>query len=144
MHAWSFTSSKYVQEALKNVEKHIFTEYDLVLPTRVTISFTSGYRPKIDTSRELTDDKATYVMYLIGILRWSVELGRIDIDTEVSKLSSFLAASREGHLDQALHIFDYLKKHHNGFIVFDPIYPVIDENDFKHTDEWKYFYGDDK
>ena len=39
--AWSFTSSKYVQEAISNVEKHIFTEYDttsvsythLTLPT---------------------------------------------------------------------------------------------------------------
>ena len=83
-------------------------------------------------------------MSLIGILRWSVELGRIDIDTEVSKLFSFLAAPREGYLDQALHIFAYLKKHHNGGIVFDPKYPVIDENDFKHTDEWKYFYGNEK
>ena len=29
VHVWSFTSSKYVQEALKNVEKHIFTEYNV-------------------------------------------------------------------------------------------------------------------
>ena len=55
VHAWSFTSSKYVQEAVKNVEKHIFTEYNLLLPTRVTTPFTSGYRPEIDISRELTD-----------------------------------------------------------------------------------------
>ena len=69
VHAWSFTSSKYVQEALKNVEKHIFTEYNLVLPTRVTTHFTSGYRPERDSSRKLTDDKATHFMSLIGILR---------------------------------------------------------------------------
>ena len=83
-------------------------------------------------------------MSLIGILRWSVELGRIDIDTEVSKLFSFLAAPREGYLDQALHIFACVKKYHNGGIIFDPTYPVIDENGFKHTDEWKYCYGDEK
>ena len=90
--AWSFTSSKYVQEAISNVEKHIFTEYDTKLPMRVTTPFTSGYRPELDTSRELTDERALYFMSLIGILRWAVELGRIDITTEVSELSSFLAA----------------------------------------------------
>ena len=29
-------------------------------------------------------------MHLIGIMRWMVELGRIDIATEVSMLSSYL------------------------------------------------------
>ena len=91
------------------MEEHIFTECNLLLPTRVTTPFTSGHRPETDTNRELTDDKATYFMSLIGILRWSVELGRIDIDTKVSKLFSFLATPREDHLDQALHIFTYLK-----------------------------------
>ena len=45
---------------------------------------------------------------------------------------------------QALRIFACLKKHHNAGIVFYPTYPVIDDNDFKHTDEWKYFFGDEK
>ena len=67
--AWSFTSSKYVQEAISNVEKHIFTEYDTKLPMRVTTPFTSGYRAELDTSRELTDERALYFMSLIGILR---------------------------------------------------------------------------
>ena len=113
------------------------------LPTRVSTPCTSGYRPELDVSRELTDSRAVYFMSLIGILRWAVELGRIDIETEVSKLSSFLAAPREGHLSQALHIFAYLKKHHNSGIVFDPTYPDINEDDFKTNDDWKYFYGDE-
>ena len=113
------------------------------LPTRVSTPCTSGYRPELDISRELTDSRAVYFMSLIGILRWAVELGRIDIETEVSKLSSFLAAPREGHLSQALHIFAYLKKHHNSGIVFDPTYPDINEDDFKTNDDWKYFYGDE-
>ena len=74
-------------------------------------------------------------MSLIDIFRWSVELGRINIDTKVSKLSSFLAAPREWYLDQAVHIFVCLKNYHNGGIVFDPTYPVIDDNEFKYTDE---------
>ena len=129
--AWSFNSGKYVQEAISNVEKHIFTEYDTHFPMRVTTSFTSAYRPELDTSRELTDERVLYFMSLIGILRWAVELGRIDITTEVSELSSFLAAPWDGHLNQALYIFVYLKKHHNSGIVFDPTYPDINEDDFK-------------
>ena len=72
-----------------------------------------------------------------------MELGRIDIETEVSKLSSFLAVPREGHLSQALHIFVYLKKYYNSRIVFNPTYPDINEDDFKANDDWKYFYGNE-
>ena len=57
------------------------------------------------------------------------------MDTEVSQLSSLLTAPREGHLKQALHIFSYMKKHHNSGTVFDPVYSDINEYDFKNTDE---------
>jgi hypothetical protein len=46
-----------------------------------------------------------------------VELGRIDIATEVSLLSSHLAYPREGHLDTALHIMSYLRQKHEICIV---------------------------
>ena len=105
------------------------------LHTRVTTPCTSEYRPELDISRELTDSRTIYFMPLIGILRWTVELGRIDIETEVSILSSFLTAPTEDHLSQTLHIFAYLKKHHNSGIVFDPTYPDIKENDFKANDD---------
>ena len=141
---WIFTSSKYVQEAIRNVKKHIFTEYDTKLPMRVITPFTSRYRPKLDTGRELTDERALYFMSLIGILRWAIELGHIDITTEVSKLSSFLAAPRDGHLNQSLHIFAFLKKHHDSGIVFDQSSPDINEDDFKTNDDWTYFYGNEK
>jgi hypothetical protein len=41
-------------------------------------------------------------------MRWMVELGRIDIATEVSMLSSYLACPRKGHLENALHVMGYL------------------------------------
>ena len=83
-------------------------------------------------------------MSLIGILKWAVERDRIDITTEVSELFSFFAAPRDDHLNQALYIFAYLKKHHNSSIVFDPTYPDINEDDFKTSDDWKCFCGDEK
>jgi hypothetical protein len=37
---------------------------------------------------------------LIGILLWSVEIGRVDILTQLSLLSAYQASPREGHLNQ--------------------------------------------
>ena len=42
--------------------------------------------------------------------------------------------AREGHLEQVLHIFAYLKKYHNTELVYDPSDPVVDENNFKRRD----------
>ena len=91
--AWASTSSKYIQESVRNVENYIQDKYGHKLP-EVKSTISSGYRPEIDTNCELTDNEVTYFISLIGILQWTVELGRIDICTEVSMRSSFLAAPR--------------------------------------------------
>jgi hypothetical protein len=69
-----------------------------------------------------------------------VELGRIDIVTEVSMLSSYLACPRKGHLENALHVMGYLQLKHNSRIIFDPTYPDIDQTAFPSF-EWTEFYG---
>ena len=74
---------------------------------------------------------------MIGVLRWIVELGRIDINVEVSMMSSHLALPREGHLQELLHIFGYLKKHMNTEMVFDPSEPQVDMSTFQKQD-WGY------
>ena len=59
---------------------------------------------------------------MIGVLRWIVELGRIDIQHETSLLSQYLVQPREGHLSQACNMFWYFKTRHNkGYIVMDPM-----------------------
>ena len=79
---------------------------------------------------------------MIGILRWSIELGRIDIITKVSLLSSFNVNPREGHLEAAYCIFDYLYNHMNGGrVVFDDSLPKVNEEQFKEVN-WKNAYGD--
>jgi hypothetical protein len=84
-------------------------------------------------------DQATYFAGLIGILRWCIELGQIDIIVEVSLLSRFLANPHEGHLQQALHVFGYLKKHARSRMVFDETEPAIDQSHFRIVD-WSEFY----
>ena len=65
-------------------------------------------------------------MSQIGVLRWMVELGRVDIITEVSMLAPQLANPREGHLEAVYRIYAYLDNKHNSRMVFDPTYTEID------------------
>ncbi len=69
-----------------------------------------------------------------------VELGCIDIATEVSMLSSYLACPREGHLENTLHVMGFLRLKHNSQLIFDPTYPDIDQTAFPSF-EWTEFYG---
>jgi hypothetical protein len=78
-------------------------------------------------------------MQLIGVLRWMCEIGRIDICTEVSMMSSHSAMPREGHLEVLLHIFSYLKSHSNSRLIFDPLEPKVNKDDFV-TCDWRDFY----
>ena len=61
------------------------------LPYKVPTPILSGYWPEIDMSPELSKADASFYQTLIGVLHWIVELGRIDIDVEVSMMSSHLA-----------------------------------------------------
>jgi hypothetical protein len=135
--------SKYIKEAVSNCEKHLKENYDgrYTLPTQAANPFLMGYEPELDETPALDPERATYYQSIIGIMRWMCEIGRIDIATEVSLLSSHLAYPREGHLDAALHIMGYLKLKNNSRLIFDPTYPVIDEDSFQHH-EWEELYGD--
>ena len=72
-----------------------------------------------------------------------VEIGRVDIITEVSKMASQMASPWEGHLDALMHIFGFLRINHNSRMAYDPSYPTIDMSVFKPND-WKSFYGNVK
>ena len=89
----------------------------------------------------LKDDQATYFQSKIGILQWMVELGQVDIATEVSLLSSYVALPREGHLETIFHFYAYLKQKHNSQLALDPTYPQVDMKSF-HKADWTDFYGD--
>jgi hypothetical protein len=138
--AWSFSSSQYVQNAVSNIEKYLH-KLGKNLPKRATAPFTIGYRPEIDVSQQLDPPSASYYQSLIGILRWIVELGRVDITAEVSMMASCMALPRTGHLDQLFHIFAFLKNKHNAEMVFDPSEPSIDESMFPKEDWTNTVYG---
>ena len=76
--------------------------------------FVGGYRPETDMADPLDPDGASYYQTMIGVMMWMVEIGRIDIATECSLLSSHLAYTREGQFKCALHMMGYLKCKHNS------------------------------
>jgi hypothetical protein len=147
--AWGMTSEKYVKNAVATVEdllkndggegedyQHLKTTADVPLP--------KSYKPELDMSKELNDNLSSRYRQLIGILRWAVELGRVDIYLEVALLSQYLSNPREGHMEAVYSCFAYLKKHDKSAIVFDPNGVKLCEKAFKEVPvaAWKEFYGD--
>jgi Reverse transcriptase (RNA-dependent DNA polymerase) len=142
VNAWSLSASKYVQEAVRNVKDYFKRERPShIWPKRAPTPFPRDYKPELDISPELGDDEASFFQSQIGVLRWMVEIGRIDIITEVSMLASCVAAPRQGHLEVVFHMYAYLERKHNSRLVFDPTYPDIDMSEFKECD-WRDYYGD--
>ena len=141
--AWGLSSSQYTQAAVANVEKHL-AKNNMKLPKKTRSPLSDGYRPELDTTPELGDEDASYYMSLIGILRWIVELNRIDIAVEVSMMASVMAMPRRGHLEQLYHIFAFLKIKHNAELVLDPTIPEIDESCFERKDWQHTVYGEVK
>ena len=141
---WSISPSKYVQEAVRNfqnyLKENLSDDYELI--DNVPNPFLLGYEPCMDVSPFLSPDEASYYQNIIGVMRWMVDLGRIDIYVEVSQIYSFLAMPRQGHLVNSLHIMSYLMIKHNSMLVLDPSYPGIDMSEFKSNENWAPFYGD--
>ena len=76
--AWAFSSSQYVQSAVKNVEETIAKEenkHRWKMPIKADTPMSSTYAPELDTTPVLVPSDAAYYQSLIGILRWIVELG---------------------------------------------------------------------
>ena len=130
---WAMSADKYCKRALAEVETELEKSGEK-LKSKVTPPIADGYRPELDATPELDARRASYYQGLIGILRWIVELGRIDITTAVSHMSRFMANPREGYLEQTLHIFAYLKKYDKSAIVFDDTTPDFDESRFTRPD----------
>src|SRR6056300_696374 len=107
---WTISSVDYVKAAVKNVEEAIQSK-PWKLPTNPPTPMVLSYEPELDGSPELNDEDRRYYQELIGMLRWATELGRVDILLEVSLLSQYQASPRDGHMEQALRIFSFLRRY---------------------------------
>lgn len=91
------------------------------------------YKPELDTTSLCSSIHHQFYQQIVGVLRWMIELGRIDIMIEVSLLSRYLASPRYGHLAQALHICSYIKSNDGFDLCFDPTkINIIETNTLPH------------
>jgi hypothetical protein len=84
------------------------------IPARADNPFPVDYDPSTDLSDMLDPECSSFYQHLIGVMRWIVEFGQIDIATKVSMLSSYLACPHKGHFENALHAMGYLQLKHTS------------------------------
>ena len=149
---YALGSESYVKESLRIVAE-LMHKYDLAQPGNRKSSrtpFTNcTYQPELESTDYCSPELHTVYQNLIGMLRWMCELGRVDILLETSLLSQYLAQPRVGHLNQALAIFQYLKKHDRSWLVCNPDRFDIDwvpkaeePSPSRRADEMKKMYSD--
>jgi hypothetical protein len=109
---WATSPCNYVKNAIKIVESLLEEDGEgYVLKNKVKNPFPMNYRPELDVSDKLGSELSSHYLQLIGIARWAIELGCIDIFHEVSLLSQYQANPRVGHFEVMYHVFAYLKNH---------------------------------
>ena len=129
---WSLSSHSYVLAAMQTVRDLLAEDgrnsKTRKRPHKGPLPF--GYKPELDMTDECDAEHHSRYQELIGILRWAVELGRIDIEIEVALMSQYQASLRYGHLEALYLIFHFLWKNPKKRLVMDPLEPSVNEAAF--------------
>ncbi len=103
--------------AIKNIEQALAQDNRVLKKNKQP--FSTDYYPELDDTALLNDEETNYYQSQVSILRWMIELGRLDIYVHVALLSSYLVQPRRGHLEAIYNIYGYLKQHNCSTMVFD-------------------------
>jgi hypothetical protein len=139
---WSMSGKDYVKNAVKICKDLLATNGKTLKSGRhAKRPMPKTYWLELDLTQELELELASWYQQLVGILRWAVELGRVDILVEVSMMSSHLVQPRLGHLNAVYNIFAYLEKNVEMNMALDDKMAVLDHTAF-HKSHWsKSMYG---
>ena len=112
---WVMKPVKYIKETVRNCTVHLAANYggQFKLIKKAENSFKMGYDPELDTSQVLEPDAASYYL-TASVIRWMIELGRIDIITKALILSSHVALLRKGHFNAAVYNMTYVGQRYNS------------------------------
>jgi hypothetical protein len=89
---WTTSPRDYVKNAIKFFEGLLVEDgEEYILKNKAKNPFPMNYQHELDVSNELGPELSSCYLQLIGIVRWAIELGRIDIHHEVSLLSQYQA-----------------------------------------------------
>ena len=114
------SSTQYVKNATKTVEGMFKDEERQSRKFKLDWKqpLPNGYQPELDNNYELIPDLAPRYIQLIGILRWEVELGRIEIFMEVAVMSQYSVSPWLVQLEGLYHMSEYLRKHYMYRLLF--------------------------
>ena len=65
------------------------------------------YHPEVDDTKLLDDDNIKLYQSYIVIIRWAIELGRVDLCMAGGVMARFSVFPREGHMVAVLKILAY-------------------------------------
>ena len=96
-------SRHYVSNLIATVED-LLREEDRELKGRWklkphTTPLPKTYKPELDDTRLCNEDHASRYRQIIGMLKWAVELRRMDIHVETAIMSQYQAEPQVGHLE---------------------------------------------
>ena len=128
---WASSSDKYVKEAVEvafNRSKAMGIKLQLCAKSPTSPFSNIKYLSELDVTTLCNVAEYQFYQQLIETARWMIEMGRLDINVEISLLSRYMAAPRVGHLTQLLHIFHYLHSHRCMELTFDPTKINVNES----------------
>jgi hypothetical protein len=135
------SANLYLKQAIIEVERKWGNILKLFPKQTLDVPVQPGSHPELDSTKFLEDDDVQLYQSYIGVLRWAVELGRIDLAHAAGAMARFAAAPRNGHMHMVIRIFAYCKKHIESKLVFDPS-PRVFSNVGWISHDWKQFYPD--
>ena len=111
----------FITEAIHRVEKMCG-----ILP-KFSTPMVAGDHLEEDFSALIHDEDHTKYHSLIGLLTWSVVIGRFDVAFATASLSRFSSCPRKGHLTRVLRVFGYLKGKPNLQLICDSRDPLFQD-----------------
>ena len=139
--AWFMSARLYLKEAIRVIEERHGDLTKMFSSKSIEVPMPFGSHPELDQTKFLNDEEKQLYQSYIGIIRWAIELGRIDLALSGGVMARFAAAPRQGHFDEVLRIMAYCKKHLDSKVVFDPVKKIFDNIDWAESD-WQQFYPD--
>ena len=106
-------AKKYIARSLQNIEQIYGFK-----PEVESVPMAEGTHPELETSEFLDATGISNYQSAIGMLLWTVTLGRFDIAFATMSLSRFRVQPRKTHEAMILKIFGYLRKYPDGAIRF--------------------------
>ena len=102
-----------------------------------------SYRTELDVSQVLNPKEAQDCQQFVGIARWIIEIGRVDILYEVLLLSIHLDMPQKVHMEALMVIFFYPGKDYLKNIIVYPMIHKVDTSMEIETNWLKSIYGQD-